>query len=78
MLGSSDISGRKFFALNAVGAGVWAVAFALIGYAFGSLLESVLIRILDNVHHAEMLVLGLVAAVVVGLWLFKAVRRRRS
>jgi len=78
VLGSSEISCRKFFLLNAVGAAVWAVTFALTGYAFGSLLENVLTRIIDNVHHVEMIILGLAAVVILGLWLRKAWRRKRG
>ncbi|WP_300158516.1 DedA family protein [Solidesulfovibrio sp.] len=76
VLGTADITVRKFFVLNAVGALVWAVAFALIGYAFGSLLENVLTRVIDNVHNAEMLVLGLAVAVVAAVWVVKRLRRR--
>jgi len=75
-LGTADITVHKFFLLNAIGAGIWAVAFALIGYAFGSLLENVLMRVIDNVHHAELAILGLAALVALGLWLRKALRRR--
>lgn len=78
VLGSSDICARKFLFLNAIGAAVWAVVFALTGYTFGSLLENVLTRIINNVHHVEMAVLGVAVLVVVLLWLRKFLRRRRS
>jgi membrane protein DedA with SNARE-associated domain len=76
VLGTADISIRKFFLLNAVGAAVWAVAFALTGYVFGSLLETVLVRVIDNVHYVEMAVLGLAVLVVLALWLVRTLRRR--
>jgi membrane protein DedA with SNARE-associated domain len=76
VLGTAEISIRKFFLLNAIGALIWAIVFALTGYAFGSLLENVLTRVIDNVHNAEMLVLGLAAVVVAGFWLLKRLRRR--
>ncbi len=76
VLGTAEISVRKFFLLNAIGAAVWAVAFALTGYAFGSLLENVLTRVIDNVHHAELAVLGLVAVAMAVLWVVRRVRRR--
>lgn len=78
VLGSSDICVRKFFFLNAIGAAVWATVFGFIGYAFGSLLESVLEKIINNVHHVEMAILGLAALVICILWLRKMLRRRRS
>ena len=76
VLGTATISVRKFFMLNAAGAAIWAVAFALIGYAFGSLLENVLTRLIANVHHAELAVLGVAVLVALGLWLRKSLRRR--
>jgi len=76
VLGTADITVLKFFLLNAVGAAIWAVAFAFIGYAFGSLLENVLIRVIDNVHHVELAVLGVAAGIALILWLRKALRRR--
>ncbi|EHJ46843.1 SNARE associated golgi family protein [Solidesulfovibrio carbinoliphilus subsp. oakridgensis] len=76
VLGSIDIPVRKFFVLNAIGAAIWAVAFALIGYGFGSLLENVLARLIDNVHYAELAVLGLAALAIVAVWILKLLRRR--
>jgi membrane protein DedA with SNARE-associated domain len=78
VLGTAEISVIKFFTLNAIGAAIWAVAFALIGYGFGSLLENVLTRIIDNVHHVELAILGVAALVAVGFWLRKALHRRRG
>lgn len=77
VLGTADISILKFFLLNAIGAGIWAVAFTLIGYGFGSLLENVLTRLIENVHHVELAVLGLAALVALAFWLRKALRRPR-
>lgn len=76
VLGSADISIRKFFFLNAIGALVWAVTFALTGYLFGSLLENVLVRVIDNVHYVEMAILGLAVVAIVILWGARALRRR--
>uniref|UniRef100_I2Q1J5 Putative membrane-associated protein n=1 Tax=Desulfovibrio sp. U5L TaxID=596152 RepID=I2Q1J5_9BACT len=76
VLGSIDIPVRKFFALNAIGAAIWAVAFALVGYGFGSLLENVLTRLIDNVHYVELAVLGLAALAIVAVWIVKLLRRR--
>lgn len=78
VLGSSEISGRKFFVLNGIGAMVWAVTFTLIGYAFGRVLENVLERFLNNMHHVELVVLGILALVLFLLWLRKMYRRRRG
>lgn len=76
VLGSADISIRKFFVLNAIGAAVWAVAFALVGYVFGSLLENMLTRVIDNVHHVELAILGGAALIMAAFWLLRRLRRR--
>ncbi len=77
VLGTADISVRKFFTLNAIGAAVWAVVFALVGYLFGTVLENVLTRLIDNVHHAELAILGLAALAFVVVWVVKRLRHRR-
>ena len=77
VLGTADITVLKFFLLNAIGAAIWAVSFASVGYVFGSLLENVLTRVIDNVHNAELAILGLAALIALGFWLRKALRNRR-
>ncbi len=76
VLGSVDIPIRKFFFLNAIGAAIWAVSFALVGYGFGSILENVLARLIDNVHYAELAVLGLAVLAIVAVWIVKLLRRK--
>jgi len=76
VLGTAEITIHKFFFLNALGAGIWAVTFALTGYVFGSLLENVLTRVINNVHHAELGILGVAVLLFLGLWLRKALHRR--
>ncbi|MFZ5813098.1 MAG: DedA family protein [Thermodesulfobacteriota bacterium] len=76
VLGTTPISGKKFFVLNAVGAFVWAVAFGCIGYLFGDLLENVLEKILKDVHHIELVVFGIIALVFALLWVRKIIRRK--
>jgi len=75
-LGSTPISGAKFFALNAIGALVWAIVFALVGYVFGSVLENVLVKALDNVHHAQFIILGLAAVIAFFFWIRKIYKKR--
>lgn len=76
VLGTAEISVRKFFLLNAIGAAVWAATFALVGYLCGSLLENVLTRVIDNVHHVELAILGVAALGIVVLWVVRTLRRR--
>ncbi len=75
-LGTTNISAKKFFVLNAVGALVWAVAFGCIGYLFGDLLENVLEKVLNDVHHIELLALGVIALISLLLWLRKISRKK--
>lgn len=76
VLGSAEISIRKFFILNAIGALVWAVTFALTGYLFSTLIENVLERVIDNVHHVELAILGLAVLAFAVIWVVRALRRR--
>ena len=60
-LGLSDISWRRFLILNFIGAGLWAVTFAGVGYVAGAALE----RILGDLHFGlELGLLGIFLAVV--------------
>ena len=73
ILGTTDVSGVKFFFLNAIGAAVWAVTFAFAGYFFGTVVASVL----KDVHHVEMIILIVVAVVGTGIWYFRHLRRKK-
>ncbi|KUG28443.1 hypothetical protein ASZ90_001684 [hydrocarbon metagenome] len=75
-LGTTDISAKKFFVLNAIGALIWAVAFACVGYLFGDLLENVLESVLKEVHNAELIVFGIIALVLLALWIRKMLRKK--
>lgn len=72
ILGTTDIAGLKFFALNAVGALVWAVTFGCAGYFFGTVVATVL----KDVHHIEMVILVVAVVGFTGLWLYR--RRKRA
>jgi membrane protein DedA with SNARE-associated domain len=72
ILGTTDISGVKFFVLNAIGAAIWAVSFGFAGYFFGSLVTTVL----KDVKQIEQYILIGVVVVLLALWLVK--RRKRK
>jgi len=74
ILGTTDISGLKFFALNAIGAFVWAVSFGYAGYFFGTMVASVL----KDVHRIEMVLLIVAAAVGLGVWFFRMRKRKKA
>ena len=69
-LGLSDISWRRFLVLNFIGAGLWAVIFASVGYVAGAALA----RALGDLHFGiEVALLG----VFVGVVLVAGLRQRR-
>ena len=74
ILGTTEISGLKFFLLNAVGAAVWAVVFGFSGYFFGAVVATVL----KDVHNVQMIIL--IAAVLVGalIWFIRHIKRKKA
>lgn len=74
ILGTTDISGFKFFALNAVGAFIWAVTFGCAGYFFGTVVATVL----KDVHNAELIILVAAALLFVCIWLFRHRKKRKA
>ena len=72
ILGTTDISGIKFFVLNAVGALVWAVSFGYAGYFFGTMVTTVL----KDVHNVEKYILVAAVVVGVGIWLYKRYKNK--
>ncbi|GAB6035646.1 DedA family protein [Fundidesulfovibrio butyratiphilus] len=73
ILGTTDIPGFKFFALNSVGAFVWAVTFGCAGYFFGTVVATVL----KDVHHVEMIILVVAVVAFTGLWLYRRHKRTK-
>lgn len=68
MLGISGVSHKKFFFLNAIGAGVWALTFTYGGYYAGQ----AFMHVMHNVGHG--IFYGLLGLLVLGglLWYFRA------
>lgn len=74
ILGTTNISGFKFFVLNAIGAGIWAVSFAYAGYFFGTVVANVL----KDIHHVEMIILIVAVVVGAGVWYIRHRKRVRQ
>lgn len=68
-VGTTNISPLRFFTLNGIGAGIWALSFGLGGYYLGDVLERFL-------QEAKWWVAGGLMAVIVGAWCFKVIRNR--
>jgi membrane protein DedA with SNARE-associated domain len=71
-LGASQVSVLRFTLLNAIGAAVWAVAVALLGWFVGSAAK----QLLGHLEHYELRVAAAIAALGLGLWLWRTARRR--
>ena len=72
-VGSAHISRSRFFALNLIGAVVWAVSFAYAGYLFGEAFR----LFLDDFKRYELYVLLGLVLVGVLIWLATLIRHRR-
>ena len=72
MLGSAGIAPGRFFVLNMIGALIWAVVVASLGYFFGSAIEAVI----GDIKRYELLFFGVIAGVGLGIWLQRRLTRK--
>lgn len=73
VIGMSTIPTFEFVLLNALAALVWAVAVGVLGYLFGSAVQTVI----GNIKHYEMEVFGTIAVMGLCLWTIYFYRRRK-
>lgn len=71
IMGSSRIPLPRFSILNMIGAVIWAVLIAGVGYTFGAATESMF----SNLEHAEVFLLLFIFAIGIGLWIWHHIRR---
>jgi membrane protein DedA with SNARE-associated domain len=71
VVGTTNISSRKFLWLNMISAIVWAVTVTGLGFAFAEAVEYVV----HDIHRAEQLFVGILLTVGVGYWLYQRSRR---
>jgi membrane protein DedA with SNARE-associated domain len=69
-IGMSSVSTRRYMILNAIGAAVWAVSFAVLGYVFGTVVATYL----ENRKHRMWAILAVAVAVFL-IWLFRTISR---
>jgi membrane protein DedA with SNARE-associated domain len=74
VIGSAQIPRLRFFALNLVGAIIWATVFASAGYAVGEAFE----EFIDDYHRYALYVIGGAFVMAFSVWLIALVRRRRK
>jgi membrane protein DedA with SNARE-associated domain len=73
VLGMGRVSAGKFFLFNLLGACLWAILVAGIGFVFGHALELVL----DDIKRYDQLLLGAIALFGVALWAVHRLRDRK-
>lgn len=73
-MGTSQLPFARFAVLNAIGAIIWAVVMACLGYFFGTAVE----KIMGDIQRYEMWLLGGIAALGLLAFIVHVVRARRS
>jgi len=73
-LGMSSVSTVRFTVLNALGAAVWAVAIALLGWAIGEAAK----QLIGHLEHYERSVMAAIVVVGVLLWVWHTLRVRAA
>ena len=73
VVGSARLSRVRFFALNLIGAVIWAFSFGYAGFLFGEAFN----LYIDNFQRYQMYVLLALAALGLFIWLFTLLRHRR-
>ena len=75
IVGTTKVSGVRFAILNAIGAAVWSVTIAYLGYLFGRAFEA----FFGKIEHFETIALGiLVGITVIVLGIHRVVKMRRE
>lgn len=72
-IGASQVSRLRFFILNFIGAVIWAITLASLGYLFGEAFR----LFLKDFHQKGLVLLGALLAVGVLIWAFTLLRSRR-
>jgi len=73
VIGAGSISTVRFVLLNTVGAILWSVLIALLGYSFGAAMEA----LISDVKRYELLGLLIIAVAGAAVWLFRHLGKRR-
>lgn len=71
-IGMSDITLLSFMMLNLVGAFLWAVVVAIVGYFFGTAVKA----LIGDIKDLEVLLVALIGVAGITAWLYLRVRRR--
>ncbi|MGD8926262.1 MAG: DedA family protein [Thioalkalispiraceae bacterium] len=71
MIGASNVSPYRFLVLNLVGAAIWTVVIALLGYLFGQTLQAMM----GDIHKYELLIFIVIIAAGVLIWCYSLLKR---
>lgn len=74
LLGISGVKHKKFFALNMIGAAVWALSFSFGGYYFGALIN----RLSVDYPHVKYYFLGGLVALIAAAFIIQRVRHKKN
>ena len=73
-IGLAKISPLRFFLLDAIGALIWAIVVAYLGYAFGFAFQAMI----PEVKHYEIAFFSSILGLGVAIWLVRRIRSRRG
>lgn len=73
VIGSAHVSRMRFFILNLIGAIIWAISFASVGYFSGEAIE----LFIDDFKQYEMYALGALVLLALVIWLVTLIRQRQ-
>ena len=74
LMGVSGVNHVKFLVLNLIGAAVWAISFTAGGYFFGQVITT----FMEAVPHAGRYVLGVLALLALGIWLWRRKKQKKT
>lgn len=73
-IGASQVSPLRFFILNLIGAVIWAITLAVLGYLFGEAFR----LFLHDVHRRGLYLLGAVVVIGIVVWAATLLHQRRK
>ena len=73
VIGASQVSRVRYFALNFIGAVIWAITLSWMGYLFGEAFR----LFLDDFHQKGLMVLGVLVVIGLLIWVTTLLRARR-
>lgn len=76
VLGTSTVAALRFALLNVVGALIWATVFVGLSYVFGTGIERLFGRLPVHIHLTAVVVCAVV--LLVGIWVWRRLNRKRS